>query len=519
MNRPLPLDLPRLVMRRATVVGAAVLLLALALGLQRLEDDVREEVDAAMHLATLVSRLGTLAPLDDASALATLRAMQQEAPLRHLSLHIHRADGLTLLAPPPAQDDDALAALLRLHARMAAPDEPRRVSWLVPRPQGPAWVLSLDATGDSERREALASLVDTLALLLLAIGGLLAVMRWNVRRALAPLAGLVQAIQGLETTGTAAVARLPAMPVRELGAIAAALRHLAGALDAAEHRRRLLGQKLLTLQEDERHHLARELHDELGQRLTALRFDAAWLQRQLAAPQPDRSAGAAELGEVVQGMAQRCAELQADVRQLLVQLDPLGPVARDRAADGQAAGLPLARLVQLLAALVQGWQATPAAGDGPAPRFQASFGLGGETGPLQPLPPGRAESLRLPHALALALYRISQEALTNAARHARASRVELRLALEEDRPAAASAWLHWSVQDDGTGIAQADAALQRGNGLAGMQERVWALGGIWHSGAAGSGTTGGASGGARPGWRLQARLPLPADPPSACSHG
>lgn len=514
MPAPLPLDLPRLVMRRATVVGVAVLLLALALGLQRVEDDVREEVDAAMHLATLVSRLGTLAPLDDASALATLRAMQQEAPLRHLALHIHRADGLTLLAPPPAQDDDALATLLRLHARIAAPDEPRRVSWLVPRPQGPAWVLSLDATGDSERREALASLVDTLALLLLAIGGLLAVMRWNVRRALAPLAGLVQAIQGLETTGTAAVARLPAMPVRELGAIAAALRHLAGALDAAEHRRRLLGQKLLTLQEDERHHLARELHDELGQRLTALRFDAAWLQRQLAAPQPDRSAGAAELGEVVQGMAQRCAELQADVRQLLVQLDPLGPVARDGSADG----LPLARLVQLLAALVQGWQATPAAGHGPAPRFQTSFGLGGETGPLQPLPPGQAESLRLPHALALALYRISQEALTNAARHARATEIELRLALEGGPQAEARAWLHWSVQDDGTGIAQADAALQRGNGLAGMQERVWALGGIWHSAAAASGTTACAPGSARPGWRLQARLPLQADLPEARSH-
>lgn len=513
----LPLDLPRLVMRRATVVGLLVLALALGLGLQRVNEDIRDEVDAAMHLATLMSRLGTLAPLDDAAALASLRAMQQEAPLRHLALHIHRADGQTLLAPPPHDEPPWLGALLRLHDRLGPGDAPRRVSWLVPRPGAAAWVISLDASADSERREALTNLLATLALLLLAIVGLLGVMHLNVRRALAPLATLVGAMAGIERQDPHAVARLPAMPVRELEAIAAALRHLAGALEEAEHRRRLLSQKLLTLQEDERHHLARELHDELGQRLTALRFDAAWLQRRLVEPATDAGS---ELAEVVQGMAQRCAELQQDVRQLLGQLNPLGP----EGAGSDAPPLPLARLQQVLAALVQSWQATPVQAAGAAaPRFELAFGAGTAQGALQPLPPGRAEAITLPRPLLLALYRLSQEALTNAARHAQASRIRLRLALDPAQPPATAAQLHWEVRDDGIGIADPAGAVQRGNGLGGMQERVWALGGLWHSGPAQPDARLGGWSGERsrpdcpPGWCLRASLPLPATTPPAAT--
>jgi two-component system sensor histidine kinase UhpB len=75
------------------------------------------------------------------------------------------------------------------------------------------------------------------------------------------------------------------------------------------------------------------------------------------------------------------------------------------------------------------------------------------------------------------------------------------------------------VQDDGIGLADAATALQRGNGLGGMQERVWALGGVWHSGpaaaahppdAAPTPATPSAPLPPRPGWRLQAHLPLAA---------
>lgn len=71
--------------------------------------------------------------------------------------------------------------------------------------------------------------------------------------------------------------------------------------------------------------------------------------------------------------------------------------------------------------------------------------------------------------VALALYRLTEEALTNVARHARASHVAIRLAmLDDDR-------IEWSVSDNGGGMADTGQAAHRGNGLVGMRERVWAL--------------------------------------------
>jgi two-component system sensor histidine kinase UhpB len=79
----------------------------------------------------------------------------------------------------------------------------------------------------------------------------------------------------------------------------------------------------------------------------------------------------------------------------------------------------------------------------------------------------------LPRELSRALYRISQEALTNVARHARATRAVLQLTLQRR---ADGDLLHWQVSDDGQGLGEPAVALQRGNGLAGIRQRVWALG-------------------------------------------
>jgi two-component system sensor histidine kinase UhpB len=75
--------------------------------------------------------------------------------------------------------------------------------------------------------------------------------------------------------------------------------------------------------------------------------------------------------------------------------------------------------------------------------------------------------------LCLALYRISQEALTNVARHANASRASLQLTLHRGDDGDS---LQWQVSDDGAGLGSLQVALQRGNGLAGIRQRVWALG-------------------------------------------
>ncbi|MDH4393672.1 MAG: histidine kinase [Aquabacterium sp.] len=500
-----PLDLPRLVMRRAGVVGALVLLLAVVLGLARMGGDIDDEVDAAMALASVMARLGQLDQTDDRNALASLHAMQARHPLRHLALQVHAQDGSLLLGPPPAPPAALpLRWLLDLHrAWLSAPDV-RRVAWQVPRADGSRWTVSLAASHDSERREAMAGLLDMLALLLLCVAGLLAVMHWNVRRAFAPMGRLLHAITGIESHDPRQVQALPAMPTRELESLAAALRHLGAALDQAEAQRRQLSQQVLTLQEDERARLARDLHDEFGQRLTALRVDAAWLARQVA--------GDARLLPVVDGMAQQCALVQADIRSLLTRLQPFGPVAAD-AAQAEC----LARGLALLQALVDSWQ-----GSGAEPGLACHLSLDwhGADGQPQPWPVGdAAQALWLPRPLWLALYRISQEALTNTARHADARSAGLRLHLRGGRQPGDALQIDWQAWDDGIGLPMAPhgmdsvdglqlAVLPRGNGLAGLQERVWAQGGLLQCGPVQPGA-------ARPGMRLAASfhtrlLPAPA---------
>jgi two-component system, NarL family, sensor histidine kinase UhpB len=224
-------------------------------------------------------------------------------------------------------------------------------------------------------------------------------------------------------------------------------------------RRRVLSRQVLTLQEDERQRLARELHDELGQQLTAIRVDAVWLSQRIA-DAPDQA-------RVADAIARRCAEVQLDIRALLTRLHPLAP----QVGDGTTASTEqVSRLRELLEALLGGWASSATQ----ACCFELDMTCCLADGRVVPWP-GHDDLSSLPSDLVLAIYRISQEALTNVARHAQATRATLSLVLHVDarqRPRA----VDWAVSDDGFGIAHVALALQRGTGLAGLQERVGALG-------------------------------------------
>ncbi len=455
---------------------------------------------AAPAAAQAATPPSTLAPADDAAARAAIDSLRSLGPLRHLQLRVVDGTGRVLLE---RADDEppgwALRALMTLDGQRAAPGPEQTVSWTIARPDGAPWTVSLVASPESEQREALSNLLGMFALLAGCCALMLVVMRWNLRRAFRPLQAMLGAIARVEQQDLAPLRALPPMPIRELDAIAAALRHLADALARAEHERRLLSQKMLTLQEDERQRLARDLHDEFGQRLTALRVDAAWLQR--------RCEGDAVLQPVIAGMIEQCSRIQQDVRGLLARLQPLGGAhpgpGAGAAPDPEATA---GRLRALLQALAASWS---------MPVSRDVDGLGDDA---------RA----LPRERLLAVYRITQEALTNAARHAGGAPVAVRVRIEPGDGAGpnpeqpAPDVLDWQVQDDGPGLADPDASLQRGNGLAGIRQRVWALGGVFTLEASGAAPEAGAAGRARgepgstgagpraSGLRLHARLPLPA---------
>jgi two-component system sensor histidine kinase UhpB len=447
-----PLDLPRLVMRRARLVAIAFLVLAAALGMLATRHDTRDEIDGALALARLGQRIGDL-PADDARALASL---QGAGRLRHVRLRITDGNGRALLdtasAPPPA----ALRWLMSATLHGETVDQAPSVSWPVARANGQAWTVAVTPDPESEQREALTNLLGLFGLLVACCLLMLAVMTWNVRRAFHPLQTLLAAIAGIERQDLSGVDALPTMPIRELEATSQALKQLAGSLRRAEDSRRALARKVLTLQEDERQRLARDLHDEFGQRLTAMRVDAAWLGKRLA----QDSAAA----QVLAAMGEQIAFIQTNVREMLARLQPLS--ANGNRPDGAESVASLAQLLDTLAAT---WLRSDRAGLRCEARVRLRGADARSTDEPAPL------DLALPGPIVLTLYRISQEAFTNIARHAGATRarVEVEVACAEDGGVA----LTWSASDDGCGLARPESALQRGNGLAGMQERIWAHGG------------------------------------------
>ncbi|HJT99148.1 MAG TPA: histidine kinase, partial [Rhodanobacteraceae bacterium] len=301
--------------------------------------------------------------------------------------------------------------------------------WSLERDEGPGFAASLSLDPSSEQREALDNLLGMLALMTGYGAALILAVYWALGRTLAPLQPILGAIGRYERNDFAH--RLPALPFAEMDRIGRALNHLAATLAAAQEERRVLSLKLVSSQEEERARLARELHDELGQTLTAMRADVAWLAH--------RASDRPEVADVVRGLAAHCERFHVQVRDLLRRLRPQG-VGRGE--------VPLERL---LGDLVQSWRERP----GQRTRHVLTLDLAGHA---------------IADDLALALYRLTQEALTNAARHAHASEVRVRVVADESS-------IEWSVEDDGVGIDSDESATRRGSGLAGMRERVWAHGG------------------------------------------
>jgi PAS domain S-box-containing protein len=200
------------------------------------------------------------------------------------------------------------------------------------------------------------------------------------------------------------------------------------ALKRSEQELRELSARVLEAREEEKTHIARELHDELGQLLTALKMDLAWLRERLA--DPALAAKAAEMGGVLDQTVNATRRISADLRPLM--LDDLG------LADAT------------------GWLVQD---------FAQRSGIHCEAR----LPD--AEALQdLSKNVATAVYRAVQESLTNIARHAGAKHAWVVCDLRDGM-------LHVEVEDDGRGLAPQDLAKPRSLGLKGMRERFTYLGG------------------------------------------
>lgn len=216
-------------------------------------------------------------------------------------------------------------------------------------------------------------------------------------------------------------------------------------LEQSREELRALAAKLHSVREEERVRIAREIHDELGQTLTALRVNQSLLIRSVReADVPDGPSIAAQL-ESLQGLV---TGMLASLRRIVTELRPevLDTLGLAAALDWQAAEFARRTGIECRVCLPGGAVAADA-------------------------------------ERSTALFRIVQEALTNAARHAGADRVEVKLRRE-------GAFLEMTVADNGRGITQAEAYASTSLGLLGLRERAAMLGGTAAiAGAPGEGTT------------------------------
>jgi signal transduction histidine kinase len=265
-----------------------------------------------------------------------------------------------------------------------------------------------------------------LSIMAFALAGLCLSVYAALARALRPTHVIRSGLKQLAANDLSA--RLPSFDLAELSAISDVFNTLAQKLEATLAERTALTRQLIAVQDEERRHLARELHDEFGQSLTAIAAQAA-----AAAHTAERECP--PLLEECRGISRTTAGLMASLRGALVRLRP---------PDVEELGLALS-----LESLVASWNGIEKG----RTRFDIAI-----IGKVDDLPPSVCASL----------YRIAQEAITNAAKHARASRVQLRL--EAGQPD-----IVLSVEDDGESIC--DLPRKAGLGLLGMQERVASLAG------------------------------------------
>ena len=216
-------------------------------------------------------------------------------------------------------------------------------------------------------------------------------------------------------------------------------------LERSREQLRALTGRLQTVREEERVRISREIHDELGQVLTALRMNQTLLLQGVRAGELDPAAIAAQL-ESMQGQVKGAL---ASVRRIATELRP-----------------DVLDSLGLAAALE--WQAA---------EFTHRTGIACSVA----LPPGPQE---VDAARATALFRICQEALTNAARHSGATRVRIELRR-------AGAAIELAVADDGRGMAlDGEQGVALSLGILGMRERAAVLGGeVVIDSAPGRGTT------------------------------
>ena len=226
-------------------------------------------------------------------------------------------------------------------------------------------------------------------------------------------------------------------PVRMIGTVQDITERKLAEQEVRQSREQLreLSSHLQTVREEEKAAIAREIHDELGGNLTALKMDIFWLTRKLPPELDAARVKVSDMANMVDASVHAMRRIVTELRPTV--LDDLG----------------------LLPAMK--WQAS---------EFAKRYGI-------QCKVELHGDEIDMAEACRIALFRIFQEALTNAARYSKASQVQVEVWREHDKIAL-------EILDNGIGIPEGAIMQPTSHGIRGMMERAHSLGGSVEIGSA-----------------------------------
>jgi two-component system sensor histidine kinase UhpB len=395
--------------------------------------ELRTALDGARHTAedALVSRAMPNHPLPE-----DLTALFRSD--RHVQAAVFDVDGKLVSISQGPKGEKVPAWLSRLL-------DPRLAAERLPVEDG---VLELRPTAANEIAEVWTQFKDALLFLLTFSALVFLLVSVSIARTLGPLEDLSRAFLRLGE-GRYDVRLRPALS-SEVRRLSEGFNAMVGRLVEAHDRNARLEQQLVELQEEERADLAADLHDEIGPHLFAANMDAEAIIR-LA-----RTGQAEAVVEPARAIRDSVQHIQRHVRDMLRRLKPTRAVELG--------------LEPALRELVSFWQPRR-----PDIAFELEFGIDDDA---------------IDAAQRETLYRVAQEAVSNAVRHGKPKTVHIALSFGDAEAVVLQ------VDDDGVGAA---AAATAGFGVAGMRQRMAGLGGELDAGPGPAG-----------GWRVRALAPSPA---------
>ncbi len=415
-----------------------VLIFGSSIAIWQARDAVNKEVDSSINLAVQLITFGlSQTSLNEADWLPQFNALKET---RHLSIQLQAPSGEIISVVHKNQQINHKETPPQWFIKLVEGKHPK-AEHPITTLGGKQLILIIQANPLDEITEVWEESIGFFSsLFLLALFTFLTVnLAFN--KALKSIDIIVNALKVIETGQYKQ--KLPDFSIQEYDCIAKAINHMTGELNTSQLQNRALTQHTLEIQEDERQRLSQELHDELGQSLTAIKVMAATAERSQACPEVSLKAGVmgtmANLKQTTDSIIAICDHLMVVVRSMMHQLHPLI--------------LSELGLKATMEDLLNHWSIRN-------PDLKLTITCPDEVDELE-------------QKIAIQLFRIVQECLTNIVRHAQAKQASVGLEIEHQTKTGAV--LRLQVIDDGQGCAI--DSIKTGFGLLGMRERINSLGG------------------------------------------